>query len=135
MKASAPVYLSNLVVQTTKGSGGKAMGLRNAFETFAVPLNSGINRSRKLGAGNCRRRDQVDATHWRRTNGLSLNDGYRTRTSVRRVMVGRVLGVLNSPLPRATGLLAKATSAEYRIVAAGSQFTALDPPVSTSAYT
>jgi hypothetical protein len=40
--------------------------------------------------------------------------------------VGRVLGVLDSPLPGAKGLLAKAMSAEYRIVAAGSQFTALD---------
>ena len=40
--------------------------------------------------------------------------------------VGRVLGVLDSSLPSATGLLEKAMSAEYRIVADGSQFTALD---------
>ena len=40
--------------------------------------------------------------------------------------IGRVLGVLDSSLPSATGLPEKAMSAEYRIVAAGSQFTALD---------
>ncbi len=40
--------------------------------------------------------------------------------------VGRVLGVLDSPLPGAEDLLVKAMSAEYRIVAAGSQFTAVD---------
>jgi uncharacterized protein (TIGR02246 family) len=40
--------------------------------------------------------------------------------------VGRVLGVLDSPPPSAMGLPEKAMSAEYRIVAAGSQFTALD---------
>jgi uncharacterized protein (TIGR02246 family) len=40
--------------------------------------------------------------------------------------VGRVLGVLDSPLPGAKDLVVKAVSAEYRIVAAGSQFTALD---------
>jgi hypothetical protein len=40
--------------------------------------------------------------------------------------VGRVLGVLDSTLPGAKDLLAKVMCAEYRIVAAGSQFTALD---------
>ena len=40
--------------------------------------------------------------------------------------IGRVLGVLDSSLPSATGLPEKAMSTEYRIVAAGSQFTALD---------
>ena len=40
--------------------------------------------------------------------------------------IGRVLDVLDSSLPSATGLPEKAMSAEYRIVAAGSQFTALD---------
>ncbi|MGB9506664.1 MAG: hypothetical protein WBQ91_10780, partial [Candidatus Acidiferrum sp.] len=47
--------------------------------------------------------------------------------------VGPVLGVLDSPLPGAKDLLVKAMIAEYRIVAAGSQFTALDATGSVAA--
>jgi uncharacterized protein (TIGR02246 family) len=103
---------------------------RNAFEAFSIeqnvsPVELVVRESWALEIAD------VETKLTPRTGEEQTVFHSTTVTALKRQSdgswkVGRVLGVLDSPLPSAKGLLVKAMSAEYRIVAAGSQFTALD---------
>ena len=106
------------------------MDLRNSFKAFFVEQSASTAGLVVRGSWALEIAD-VETKLTPRTGGEPTVFHSTTVTALERQSdeswkVGRVLGVLDSSLPGATGLLAKAMSAEYRIVAAGSQFTALD---------
>jgi uncharacterized protein (TIGR02246 family) len=106
------------------------MDLRNAFKAFSVEQSASRAGLIVRGSWALETAD-VETKLTPRTGGEPTVFHSTTVTALERQSdgswkVGRVLGVLDSPLPGAKGLLAKVMSAEYRIVAAGSQFTALD---------
>ena len=68
------------------------MDFRNAFKAFSVEQSASTAGLVVRGSWALEIADietKLTPRHRRGTNGLSLNDGHRTRTSVRRVMEGR----------------------------------------------
>ena len=106
------------------------MDLRNAFEAFSVEQKASTAELVVRGSWVLDIAD-VETKLTPRTGEEQTVFHSTTVTALNRQpdgswKVGRVLGVLDSPLPSAKDLLVKTMSTEYRIVAAGSQFTALD---------
>ena len=103
---------------------------QNAFEAFTIEQSASTAGLVVRGSWALEIAD-VETKLTPRTGGEQTVFHSTTVTALKRQSdeswkVGRVLGVLDSPLPGAKELLVKATNAEYRIVAAGTQFTAFD---------
>ena len=106
------------------------MDLRNAFKAFSVEQSVSTAGLVVRGSWALEIAD-METKLTPRSGGEGMLFHSTTVTALNRQpdgswKIGRVLGVLDSSLPSATGLPEKAMSAEYRIVAADSQFTALD---------
>ncbi|MGB9477720.1 MAG: DUF4440 domain-containing protein [Candidatus Acidiferrum sp.] len=120
-----------------RGRNELKMDLRNAFEAFSVEQCASTAGLIVRGSWALEIAD-VETKLTPRTGEKQAVFHSTTVTAFNRQpdrswKVGPVLGVLDSPLPGAKDLLVKAMIAEYRIVAAGSQFTALDATGSVAA--